>query len=136
MQTGGSEVPVIKSQVKDGLLTVRQTAEEGRVCVAIEGELDLASVETAESALFTALAGGQDVLVDLGGLLFIDSTGISLLVTALRIKETGLSFIPSRSTEVRRLFNLTGLDERMQFVSADEMAAPSDEDLPEVLPAA
>jgi anti-anti-sigma factor len=135
-RTEAPEVPVIKSEIQDGLLTVRQTVVDDRLCVAIEGELDLASVETAENALLSALATGQKVLVDLRELIFIDSTGISLLVMAMRMKETGLKFVPSLSTEVQRLFSLTGLDERMQFASAEEAPSPPDEDLPEVLPAA
>lgn len=129
-------MPVIKSEIKDGLLTVRQRPEGDRVCIAISGELDLASAETAESALLNVLGSGQEVWVDLRELVFIDSTGISLLVMAMRMKETGLRFVPAESAEVIRLFSLTGLDERMDFVGAEEAPPRSDEDLPEVLPAA
>lgn len=133
-------MPVIKSEIKDGLLTVRQAPEDDRVRVAFEGELDLASVKIAEESLLTAFASGGDVLIDLEKLAFIDSTGISLLVMALRMKETGLSFVPSGSSEVGRLLSLTGLDERMEFAPAEEplsaLPSPPDEDLPPVLPAA
>lgn len=133
-------MPMIKSEIQDGLLTVRQMSEGDRVRVAFEGELDLASVKTAEASLLDALGSGGDVLVDLGKLEFIDSTGISLLVMALRMKENGLSFVPSESAEVRRLLNLTGLDERMRFAAVEEplsaVSSPPDEDLPPVLPAA
>jgi anti-anti-sigma factor len=129
-------VPAIKSETKNGLLTVRQTLEGDRVRLALEGELDLASVEIAEESLLSALASGGDVLIDLDKLVFIDSTGISLLVMALRMKENGLSFVPSASAEVGRLLGLTGLDERMEFVPAGEtlsaLPSPPDEDLPPV----
>lgn len=113
-------MPVSKPEVKDGLLTVRQTPEGDRIRVAIEGELDLSCAETAETALLSATAGSKDVLVDLSGLEFIDSTGISLLVMIMRIKETGLGFLPSASAEVQRLLGLTGLDQRMKFVDLEE----------------
>lgn len=117
-------MPVTKSEIQDGLLTVRQTPEGGRVRVALEGELDLAGVKTAEESLLNAFTSGGDVLVDLDKLEFIDSTGISLLVMALRMKESGLSFVPSGSAEVARLLSLTGLDERMVFAPAEETLSP------------
>jgi anti-sigma B factor antagonist len=116
-------VPVSNSEAQDGLLTVRHTPEGDRIRVVIEGELDLSCAETAEKALLGATADGKDVLVDLSGLEFIDSTGISLLVMVMRIKETGLSFVPSASAEVERLLGLTGLDERMKFVGVEEASA-------------
>lgn len=113
-------MPVSKPEVQDGLLTVRHSPEGDRIRVVIEGELDLSCAETAETALLSATADGKDVLVDLSGLEFIDSTGISLLVMIMRIKETGLSFLPSASAEVQRLLGLTGLDERMKFVDIEQ----------------
>lgn len=110
-------------EVQDGLLTVRNSLEGDRIRVAVEGELDLSCAETAETALLSATADGKDVLVDLSGLEFIDSTGISLLVMTMRIKQTGLSFLPSASAEVQRLLSLTGLDERMKFADLEEAPA-------------
>ena len=112
-------MPISNPEV-DGLLTVHQSSEGDRIRVAIEGELDLSCAETAETALLKATADGKDVLIDLSGLEFIDSTGISLLVMIMRIKETGLSFLPSASAEVQRLLSLTGLDERMKFADLEE----------------
>lgn len=123
-------MPISKFEIKDGLLTVRQSLEGGRIRVGIGGELDLSNVETVEAPLLDALASGHDVVIDLGRLEFIDSTGISLLVMVMRIKETGLSFIPCEAAEVRRLFSLTGLDERMPLAVVEPA-----EDLPK-LPAA
>jgi anti-sigma B factor antagonist len=116
-------VPASNPEVQDGLLTVRNSLEGDRIRVAIEGELDLSCAETAETALLSATADGKDVLVDLSGLEFIDSTGISLLVMTMRIKQTGLSFLPSASAEVQRLLSLTGLDERMKFADLEEAPA-------------
>lgn len=113
-------MPDVKSQVQDGLLVVRLTAESDRMKIALLGELDLGNAKTAEGLLFEALGSEQDVLVDLGKLEFLDSTGIALLVTAMQIKQSGLAFIPSESAEVRRLLSLTGLDERMEFLAGEE----------------
>jgi anti-sigma B factor antagonist len=114
-------VPFTDSEIKDGLLTVHQALEGERIRVALEGELDLATAPTLETVLEETLASGNEVLIDLGELEFLDSTGVTLLVMALRQKSAArLSFLPSRSPEVGRLLELTGLDQRMRFVTADE----------------
>lgn len=70
------------TEIQDGLLVLQQIQEPGRVRLALHGELDLTNTATLEVALNAALASGDDVLVDLAKLEFLDSTGISLLVRA------------------------------------------------------
>lgn len=118
-------MPSNENQEQDGLLVVEEAAEPGRIRLALRGELDLSNVTTAEAALLRAFASGEEVLVDLGELEFLDSTGVSLLVMALRLKETGLSFLPSDSPEVDRLLSLTGLDGRMEFAAAEAVPPPA-----------
>jgi anti-sigma B factor antagonist len=108
-------VPDTHTDIQNGLLLVRETQEADSTRLAVAGELDLANAHTLELTLHEALHRG-DVLVDLGRLEFIDSTGISLLVMALRGPHAErLSFLPSESPDVRRLFSLTGLDHRLGF---------------------
>ncbi|HET7589506.1 MAG TPA: STAS domain-containing protein [Solirubrobacterales bacterium] len=112
-------MPEAQTDIRNGLLLVRQTQDEGSTLLALEGELDLANAHTLELTLHEALHRGDEVIVDLGKLQFIDSTGISLLVMALRSPHAErLSFRPSESPEVCRLFSLTGLDQRLGFRSA------------------
>jgi anti-anti-sigma factor len=100
--------------IQDGLLTVQQLDEGAQLRVSLRGELDLSNAKTAETALTEALASSKKVLIDLGELEFLDSTGIALLVAALqRTDAERLSFLPSRSSGVRRLLDLTGLNKRM-----------------------
>ena len=111
-----------RSEIKNGLLTVHQVVEDERIRVSLEGELDLATAPTLETVLEEVLASGKEVLLDLGELEFLDSTGVTLLVMALRQKSSArLSFLPSKADEVGRLLELTGLDQRMRFVSADDV---------------
>jgi anti-sigma B factor antagonist len=101
-------------QVQDGLLTVTRSDEENRVCLALDGELDLSNTPTLEAALAEAIASEKKVLIDLGQLEFLDSTGISLLVSTLSRQDAErFSFLPSRSQSVARLLELTGLSRRM-----------------------
>lgn len=104
----------IDNEVKNGLLILRSTLEGERVRLTLEGELDLSNIDTVEAALDEARADGVDILVDLGPLEFLDSTGISLLVRAIGGDAAArLTFLPSRSNDVCRLLNMTGLDQRM-----------------------
>jgi anti-anti-sigma factor len=107
-------MPYTDFPIEDGLLTVEQLDEGAQLRLSLRGELDLSNVETAEAALTEALASSKKVLVDLGSLEFLDSTGIALLVGALQRNDAErLSFVPSKSSGVTRLLSLTGLDKRM-----------------------
>lgn len=107
--------------VKDGLLTVQQSDEGAQVFVSLEGELDLSNVETLEAALADAIDSGKKILIDLGELEFLDSTGIALIVKTLRRHDAErFSFLPSRSSSVRRLLSMTGLEQRMAISSPAE----------------
>lgn len=120
---------LIDNEIQDGLLAVQQTSEGSRVRLALRGELDLSNAPTAEKGIEEAFASEMDVLIDLGPLEFIDSTGIALIVRAMgREDARRLTFLPSKSETVRRLLNLTGLDEKMPLSTT--------EDSPPVLPAA
>lgn len=102
------------NRFKDGLLTVTRSDEGAQIHVGLVGELDLSNAETLEAALTEAIDSGKKVLIDLGRLEFLDSTGLALIVRLLgRSDAERFSFLPSRSSGVRRLFNLTGLDGRM-----------------------
>ena len=122
-------MPLIDTEVQDGLLTVRSALDGERIRLTLAGEMDLSNVQTVETALEEACAEGRKVLVDLGPLEFLDSTGISLLVRVLGGSEAArLSFLPSESSNVSRLLNMTGLDQRMPLSVT--------KDAPEVLPSA
>lgn len=108
----------IDTEIKNGLLVVRQIQDEETTILALQGELDLANSHTLDLTLHEALHRGDNVVVDLGKLEFIDSTGIALLVVALRGPHAErLSFLPSQSPAVCRLLALTGLDQRLGLSS-------------------
>ncbi len=88
--------------------------------VSLCGELDLANCKTAEAELDQAMNGGGEVIVDMSELEFIDSTGIALLVAALRHngEASRLRFVPSKSSTVTRVLQLTGIDERLPLVES------------------
>jgi anti-anti-sigma factor len=109
------------SEVQDGLLVVRRFDEDVRVRIALDGELDLSNAPTVEAALAEAIESEKKVVIDLGRLAFLDSTGVALIVRTLsRTDAERFSFLPSRSGGVRRLLEMTGLDQRMVLSSTDD----------------
>jgi anti-sigma B factor antagonist len=93
---------------------------DGRAVVRLGGELDMSTVPILEERLREALDGGsRRLVVDLSGLEFIDSTGLTLLVRCARAAEQdGFNLALVRGDDrVHRLFELTGLDSRFSFTS-------------------
>ena len=62
--------------------SISTSDRDGRAVVVIRGELDLATAPDLEAALPERLDAGQDVVVDLRELEFMDSTGLRVLVAA------------------------------------------------------
>ena len=93
---------------------------EGRATVVgVTGELDLASSPALEQQLDQFYASDGEVLViDLRGLEFMDSTGLSVIVSAhQRLIDAGRRLIITRGPpQVQRLLDLTGVAERLELV--------------------
>ena len=89
--------------------------------LAVSGELDLASSSTLEDEL--ARVGDSDsavVIIDLSGLEFMDSTGLSVVVRAhQRAQEKGRRFgLVKGRPQVQRLLSLTGVAQRMPLADS------------------
>ena len=82
---------------------VRTAKQDGHWVVAVQGEIDLATVGTLEAYL-NGVTGR--VVLDLANVMFIDSMGVALLLSATK---DGLT-IRDASPEVRRVFRMRGLD--------------------------
>ncbi len=86
--------------------------------VRLFGDFDLAAFEEVDGMLGSVqLNGSKSVIVDLRGLQFIDSTGIRALIRAHKRAETaGRQFCIVRGSEqIQRIFELTGLQDRLPF---------------------
>lgn len=102
-------------QVQSHFRVEAHTEGQARV-LAVSGELDLAAASSLEEELERALSSGSQLIVlDLKGLEFIDSTGLSVLVRAhQRAQEAGLTLgLVNPGAQVDRLLSLTGLAQRL-----------------------
>ncbi|HKP89376.1 MAG TPA: STAS domain-containing protein [Thermoleophilaceae bacterium] len=93
---------------------------DGGLMVALSGDLDVASAPSVEERLGELeLPESPAVLVlDLRGLSFIDSTGLSLLInTDSRARKAGrhVTIVSGRGAP-RRLLETTGLNRRLDVV--------------------
>jgi anti-sigma B factor antagonist len=102
-------------------LTVEST-EHGDACIlALTGELSLAEASALENRLAQVLAmNATTVVVDLSGVEFIDSTGLSVLVRAQQhASERGVELgVANPNAQAARLLSLTGLEERLTIPGA------------------
>ncbi|WP_370967309.1 STAS domain-containing protein [Amycolatopsis sp. cg9] len=91
--------------------TTTRTTGTGPV-VAVEGELDVATAPRLRAAIGSAaLNPGQLLVIDLGGVTFCDSSGISALIAARNVTDAAgagiaLAAVPAR---LARTFGLIGL---------------------------
>lgn len=91
------------------------------VVVAPAGELDMATVGPLERELAEMRdAGFAEIVLDLRGLAFIDSSGLNFLLREHSAAQaSGLSFrLIEGSEATRRLFDLTGTADEFDFVTA------------------
>jgi len=87
------------------------------VTVSLEGELDFATAFDVEMRLEEAIRNADEVVVDLSGVEFIDSTGIRTLLEAhqsARRANVTLRLLPGR-TSVQRVFAMAGLLDELPF---------------------
>ena len=93
-------------------LRLRARESEGIELVEVAGELELHNAPQLRAELLRACEGQSPcVVVDLSGLTFIDSTGIGVLVGALkRARERGGALtLVCPVPRIRRIFEITGL---------------------------
>jgi anti-sigma B factor antagonist len=93
---------------------------DGRAHLSLRGELDLATAPELEELLNARVDAGQEVVVDLRDLQFMDSSGIHVLVAAhARAGRTGTRVVvvrPQRGSAVAKIVEVSGLDGELNIV--------------------
>ena len=104
------------------------TAERSALAlITLEGELDLPATAELEPELerLASEPGVETVALDLRGLEYLDSSGLRQVVVAdRRLREAGRRLVLVRGPQpVQRVFEITRMTERLEFVDAPEQAA-------------
>ncbi len=102
---------------------IDELAGEGCRTLSLGGELDIASTATVHGAISRMLeraSPGDAIVLDLSGLMFIDSTGLAEIILASQLCERDghdFALVPGPRA-VQRMFELTGLIEALPFLEA------------------
>ena len=105
----------------------RFALEELRGCVVVvaSGEIDVSSAPALREVVGTACESDGRIVVDLTGVTFMDSTGVGVLMGALRkndhLQNRTMSLVGARGT-VRKVLDLTGLSELLPMHSTVDEA--------------
>lgn len=100
----------------------------GWQCLAVAGEIDLATVPELETAVDSVFgANSHSLVVDLRETSFMDSTGLKALVMAnRRFDESGRRFaIAVSGGPVSRLLDLSGVETSIKVVETTDDLEPS-----------
>ena len=96
--------------------------------IAVRGEVDLHTAPKVQSAIERAADANGIVVLDMGGVAFMDSTALSALMRAKDILQAqGISLrLASPSRAVERIFSVTGFKDYFDIVPAREAAIYSE----------
>jgi anti-sigma B factor antagonist len=101
-----------------GPFTCQVSREEGQAVVSPRGELDMATVGAVEQELKRLRGSGVGMIVlDLGGLTFMDSSGLHLLVRwTSAASRDGFDFaLEPGPPAVQRIFDLAAVNDRLPW---------------------
>ena len=91
-----------------------ESSDEGAHIIRVRGEIHVSSAPQFAQRLSAAIDSGKTAMVlDMSGVEFIDSTGLSVLLNGLRLvtQMDGRMAIVCANPTVLRLFQITSLDE-------------------------
>jgi anti-anti-sigma factor len=108
---GGGTVAV--DPAAPGTFQIDVGVKSGRCTMVLSGELDVSTAPLLRDRLVEVTDELEtELILDIGGLTFIDSTGLSLIVSEHKtLKARGTELVVCRPTRMaQRLFEISGLD--------------------------
>jgi anti-sigma B factor antagonist len=124
---GGATVRETLNATPDRLLSISVTHHAGGpTVVSLTGDLDIASTGEFRSTLDALFAGGRvDVVVEISGVEFIESSGLNALVIASREAERngGSLVVVAPSRYVSRVFDVVRIGESLEVVGSLQAAS-------------
>ena len=114
MSSGGSTGP----RFDPDLFSAEVTQGDGEVVVAVRGEIDVVTAPYLWETIAEVISDTKRLVVDLSETEFIDSTGLGVLVRALkRLRHHGGDLIlRSPKSNARKVLHMTSLDRVMTVV--------------------
>jgi anti-anti-sigma factor len=107
--------------------SISASDRDGRAHLTLRGELDLATAPELEQLVNERIDGSQEVVIDLRGLEFMDSSGIRVLVAAhARAGRTGNRLFivrPEPGSAVAKIVEVAGLDGELNLLDDPAQAA-------------
>src|SRR6058998_3138170 len=109
-----------------GNFDVASDRQDGALVVAPRGEIDLATVDLLRDAVERALQPGEDVVLDLREVGFMDTSGLRYVLELNdRAEREAFSLRVVRGPRaVQRVFEVSGLERGLPFVDDPEAPAP------------
>jgi anti-anti-sigma factor len=107
----------VPSDLED-LLTIDVDEQGDRLVLTLRGELDPHTAPQLRSRIDEALANGKvDLVLDLAGVTFIDSSGLRVVLRAHSEagERNGRLVLRSPSATARRLLDITGLVDHIEL---------------------
>jgi anti-sigma B factor antagonist len=107
--------------------TVERTPGPDGICVAVAGEVDIDSAPRMRRALAAAVREASQVVVDLGAVTFLDSSGLSALIATQQGADAAgvtlrLQHVPPA---VLRLLTMTGVSSLFDITSPPATELPA-----------
>ena len=102
-----------------------ESIDERTHLIAVVGEVHVSTAPEFSERLNEAIADGKTrVVIDMTGVEFIDSTGLSVLLNALRrvTRQQGILALAVSNPTVLRLFEITRLDSTFDIAPSREEA--------------
>ena len=103
----------ISTRGNDMNLSIDRGTHQGVDVIVIIGEIDLYSASALKETVYEVLdSGASNLIMDMTALEFMDSSGLGVLVGALkRVRSTGGSlWLVCNRDNLLKVFKLTGLD--------------------------
>jgi anti-anti-sigma factor len=100
-----------------------QLTEDGIYVLGVASDFDYVHTPHVREKLRGAIsAGAHSVIFDLGGSEFLASSGIALLVEALRALGSGRVALAELHPHARRVLGMTGIDTRLLICESVDQA--------------
>lgn len=117
----------IPPQQQQELLVIDRQEAQGAILIRPTGEVDLSTVPMLWANLNALLEDGQDVIVDLNGIRYIDSSGLEALLDSCQVfRQRGQRFTLVRPASViGRLIDIRSLDKAIPVFESIEAALDS-----------